>query len=144
MRTDFEARQSAAEYLRKLPINIMASEMALRWLSKIAVKNRYTVPAVILLCWRFTSNMIPECAEAVLGRGNVFCAEQWRVFAAMNFTVSNVGKCVLCSPKAQTAKHQKVIIFNLLCGDHHHLSLMRRQRLATAAGEIVARGRLCA
>jgi len=143
-KSKFKAFKYAASYLRKLPINIVASEMALRWIAKIKIRNGYTVPAIILLCWRFTSNAIPEHAEAALGCGNLFCAEQWRVFKTMNFVVSNIEHCV-CH-KEMSTKKQKLVILNLLLGGSESgkqgsLLQPRREKMATAAGEIVARGR---
>ena len=131
-----------ASVLRKLPINICAAEMSLRWLKMLHVKNSYTIPCVIFLCWLFTTTSIPAHAEASLGYGPAFVAEQWRVFADMNFAVSNLNRCVLHKPDSpSTIKHQKNVIFGLLCSNISTTSLAKRGKLAAAAGEIVARAK---
>lgn len=131
-----------ASVLRKLPINICAAEMSLRWLKTLPVRNSCTIPCVILLCWLFTTTSIPAHAEASLGYGPAFVLEQWRVFGDMNYAVSNLHKCVLHKPDSpSTIKYQKHVIFKLLCQNPSTASLTKRTFLAAASGEIVARAR---
>lgn len=128
-------------YQRQLQIDLLPIEMALRWLIRLPPINIHSVPATLLLCWKFVTRNIDTKDIYVLGKGKEFAREEWRIFKAMHFDVNNIKNCrFACINKAHllTARQQKLVIFNIFSKHAGKHSIALRQQNATCAGEIVA------